>query len=196
MAVDEMTWVKIKNAYETENVPVARLGADFGVAVSTIYRRIKVGGWVRLGQERGVDVAAAPLGALKARRIGPERGLGRRKASQASDREGLARRLFNAIDTKLAQLEERMATAAEMTSADSERETRELANMIRSFEKVTAVAGDLDKRRGKTGKQRDITPGPEERAVDAERMRNEIAERLERLHAQRDAAGGPGGADG
>ena len=66
----------------------------------------------------------------------------------------------------------------ELSAADSEREARELSSMIRSFEKVTEVAADIDKRRRPAaGETKPVRP------EDAERMRQEIAERLERLHA-------------
>lgn len=73
-----------------------------------------------------------------------------------------------------------MGSGRDISAAESERETRELGVMIRSFEKVTEFATEIEKRR-KTAAPERIS------AADAERMRAEIAERLERLNAQGNA---------
>lgn len=84
------------------------------------------------------------------------------------------------MDAKLKRLEARMDSHEELTAAESERETRELGSMIRSFEKVTALAASLEER-DKPKKHK-----PAVAAGDAERMREEIAQRLERLCADRE----------
>ena len=82
-----------------------------------------------------------------------------------------------------------MERGKELSAAESERETRELSTMVRSFEKVTGVAAEIDKqRKPKVG-------GGASSAADAERMCGEIAERLERLHAQRGVEGRSGEAE-
>ncbi|MEL7050006.1 MAG: hypothetical protein AAFO75_13820, partial [Pseudomonadota bacterium] len=65
---------------------------------------------------------------------------------------------------------------------DSERETRELSSMIRSFEKVTACAADLSSK----AKKREQSDGEPTKlgVADAARMRAEITERLEKLFAK------------
>ena len=68
-----------------------------------------------------------------------------------------------------------MGSGREISAAESERETRELGAMIRSFEKVTAFATDIENRRKPAAPERIST-------ADAERMREEIAKRLERLN--------------
>jgi len=84
------------------------------------------------------------------------------------------------MDAKLKRLEARMDSHEELTAAESERETRELGSMIRSFEKVTAFAAVLEERE-KPSKRKLVAAG------DAERMREEITQRLERICADRDA---------
>ncbi|MEQ8825469.1 MAG: hypothetical protein RIC14_13955 [Filomicrobium sp.] len=70
-----------------------------------------------------------------------------------------------------------MQTDHDLSAADSERETRELSTMIRSFEKVAALAGQDQEQSGSSAKPARETTGQ----GDAERMREEIARRLERL---------------
>ena len=79
-----------------------------------------------------------------------------------------------------------MTCGEEPTIADSERETRELAHMIRSFEKVTEVAADIAKPAGGSARAAARKqPVAAYVSADAERMRHAIAERLERLHRAR-----------
>jgi len=87
-------------------------------------------------------------------------------------------RLYRAISLKLEHMEKRMASGESRSAQDEERESRALATLINNFEKVTEAVAGLDKdgdarKPGRTG-------------ADAERMRREIAERLERL-----GGGGP-----
>lgn len=77
-----------------------------------------------------------------------------------------------------------MRSGKALSAADSERETRELGTMVRSFEKVTELAADIDR-----SQQSPATGRAGVTAADAERMRREIAERLERLDAARNAGG-------
>ncbi len=185
MAVDEATWVRVRGAYEKGGRSVAALARDFAVSTSAIHRRAKLERWQRKpARDAGRRETVLPAQAGEAGAAVPP--------ARKVDQERLIARLYGAIDTKLARLEARLSEDGPVSSADSEREARELSNMIRSFEKVTAVAGDLDKRRGKRGKSGAAGDGGAdvERAADAERMRNEIAERLERLHRSGTLAGG------
>lgn len=91
--------------------------------------------------------------------------------SRASQRAVIGR-LYRAISLKLEHMEKRMASGEDRSAQDEERESRALATLITNFEKVTEAVAELD------------TDGDKQRArvgADAERMRREIAERLERL---------------
>lgn len=91
--------------------------------------------------------------------------------SRASQRAVIGR-LYRAISLKLEHMEKRMASGEDRSAQDEERESRALATLITNFEKVTEAVAELntdgDKQRTRVG-------------ADAERMRREIAERLERL---------------
>ncbi|MGE0022760.1 MAG: hypothetical protein AB7S70_03910 [Hyphomicrobium sp.] len=92
--------------------------------------------------------------------------------TRAAQRAVIAR-LYRAISLKLEHMEKRMASGKARSAQDEERESRALATLINNFEKVTEAVAELDQ-------ERDATRAGGIGA-DAERMRREIAERLERL---------------
>ena len=119
-------------------------------------------------------------------------------------RQALIRRLYKAIDMKLKHWEDRMVAGEELSVADSERMAKEVTTMISGFEKVAETEGAIEKRdaqsasasgakrgRGKSGGQR-AADAADDFDRDAERMRREIAARLERLRHGGGAAGGVG----
>ena len=140
-------------------------------------------------------------------------------ASRAT-RGALIVRLYHAIDLKLTQMETLMASANETSSADHERETRALAGLIRNFERVTelqsdhssspksrkstqdrADASERDTRGGAAPSADPSTTGSAAgtagtphttNAASAELLRRDIASRLDRIMAHRDAPGKPG----
>ena len=84
--------------------------------------------------------------------------------------------MLGIIDLQLDQMESRMTSGQPMTTQDEERQARAFAAIAGNLEKVTEAAGDIFR-------------DPEQETsgngdLDAERMRREIAERLERLNAQ------------
>ena len=87
--------------------------------------------------------------------------------------KALIGRLYRAISLKLEHMETRMASGEPRSAQDEERESRALATLINNFEKVTEAVAELDK--DGSGRRRASA------RADAERMRREIAERLERL---------------
>jgi len=101
--------------------------------------------------------------------------------SRGSQR-ALIGRLYRAISLKLEHMEKRMASGKARSAQDEERESRALATLINNFEKVTEAVAELDH----DGNARTAGAG-----ADAERMRREIAERLERLGSSGNAKPGP-----
>ncbi len=97
----------------------------------------------------------------------------------------VAVRILRACCLKLVQLEMRMTSGAVMKAPDSERHTKEMTAMTTNMEKGFDL---LSGRRGKRGDTNSARPD----AADVERLRREIAERLERIQAQRHARGGSG----
>lgn len=181
MSVAETNWAEIRRAYEGGPEAVARLAERFSIPAGRIYRRAKKEGWRR----RELEVPNAE----PSRKAGAARQQPDKPTPSGQDRpvnkQAMIARLYKAIDENLKRLEARMGSDREISVADSERETRELGVMIRSFEKVTEFATEIENRRQPAGREPVST-------ADAERMRAEIAERLERLNAQGNTGSGSG----
>lgn len=176
MSVAETNWAEIRRAYEAGPEAVTRLAERFSVPAGRIYRRAKKERWRRTEALPPSDPGSARAQSRKLREAGCSRPVNKQK---------MIARLYKAIDENLKRLEARMGSERDVSAADSERETRELGVMIRSFEKVTEFATEIENRRQ--------SAAPEGvSAADAERMRTEIAERLERLHAQGNSGSGSG----
>lgn len=92
----------------------------------------------------------------------------------------MIRRLRRALEYKLHDVEQRMERerrdgADAASAADQERDTRTLGALTRLLEKITALSEAADAARG----ARETDPKAE--AADAERRREQIAERIARL---------------
>ncbi|MGL4397678.1 MAG: hypothetical protein ACRCS9_14145 [Hyphomicrobium sp.] len=88
----------------------------------------------------------------------------------------LVQRIYNTIDSELAKLELQKG----VSSQDRERASRALAQMVASLEKAVDMQRAIAK--DKSGRQR---PSDKEALKHAESLRQQIADRLERLHGQR-----------
>jgi hypothetical protein len=152
-------WEAIARDYAAGLLTVLQICEEHAVSQTALYDRAKAEGW--------------PL-----RRASAVLALRRSRA-------GLTKRLLSALDAKLAQLEHRMAkiTASE-TAADGERDARTLHTLLRMLERLREMgeAGGR-KRRGRppkaaAGTMMDIKPD------DAERIRDDLARRLEALRGQ------------
>lgn len=185
MPVVETNWAEIRRAYEDGPETVANLAARYAVSVRRIYSRAKAEDWLRRASQEPKSSKgrkAERPSAAERQETGIPKAQGR---PRRVTRKAMIARLYRAIDDKLKQLEARMSSGSEISAAESERETRELGVMIRSFEKVTEFATEIENRR-KTAAPERISAG------EAERMRNEIAERLERLNGQGNSSAGSG----
>lgn len=123
-------------------------------------------------------VAGAPL-TTKARRI--------KAGGSEGHRRLIISRLYDVIDARLTQMEARVASAKKPTAAESERESRDLANLIKTFEKLMELSAVLAKPApGAADTSRagaDAALAARALADEAEQFRREIAERLDRLRA-------------
>lgn len=184
MRQDQAVWGEIRRLYSKNTLSLTAIAAMHGVSVGRIRRRARAEGWPcrptrSPAQRRGANEeqpASAPRSkasdAVKGNNDAP-RLPGRRNQGQA------IARLFRAISSKLEHMERRMVNGEERSAQDEERETRALATMIRNFERVTEAAAEFDRQRPSTAKPDTAT------RADAERMRGEIAERIERLQERR-----------
>jgi hypothetical protein len=144
------------------------------VSPSAIGRRKKAEKWVRavpLRKQQG----------SRAQETDGERPTERRRA--------MVRRLLDALDKRLTLLEARMAQDGELgvagqSAADAERDARTLTGLGRLYAKLVELddAARADAC-GKTGKSRTLA----ETSDDADRLRRDLALRLQRLNQARDA---------
>jgi hypothetical protein len=90
----------------------------------------------------------------------------------------LAIRLMNALDQKMTAFEKRL-TESDASAADSERDARTLNTLVRLFDRLKTVDVKSLRRTPAT-----TVPIPDAKdAIDADRLRRELARRLARLRA-------------
>ncbi len=178
MQVDDDTWAAVRRAYADTSVPLGEIAERHGLTPMRIGARAKQENWpgreARTSKRRTGETLVEPGGEKKPSRPGalPTRGAQRT----------LIGRLYRAISLKLEHMEKRMASGKARSAQDEERESRALATLISNFEKVTEAVAELDH----DGNARTAGAG-----ADAERMRREIAERLERLGSSGNPKPGP-----
>lgn len=202
MRVDDETWAAVRSAYADTSVPLADIAARHRLTPLAIGARAKWEAWPGR-EERLRSREAAKMGSKKlgSKKVAPNRRA--RKPASQSDRQpeaggrepvpakgrphrlptrdarkSIVGRLYRAISLKLEHMEKRMASGEARSAQDEERESRALATLINNFEKVTEAVAELDKdgNAGRAGARASTSS-----SADAERMRREIAERLERL---------------
>jgi hypothetical protein len=174
--LDPETWAEIRKAYEQTSEPVRRIAARYGISHSTVAAHVLREGWVERAPPgvRVVPPPPAPQPELHAMAV-------RVEPREPDAAEARIRRMLGIIDLQLDQMESRMTSGQPMTTQDEERQARAFGAITGNLEKVTEAAADIFR-----------DPGPDAagngrldaQRLDAERMRREIAERLERLNAQ------------
>lgn len=169
MQVDDDTWAAVRRAYADASVPLSEIAKRFGLTPMRIGSKAKAEDWPGREARMTVKPRAARQAAAFGKPARPSRSgvLPTRGAQKA-----LIGRLYRAISLKLEHMEKRMASGKPRSAQDEERESRALATLINNFEKVTEAVAELDH----DGNARAAGAG-----ADAEHMRREIAERLERL---------------
>ncbi len=203
MGVDEAVWASVRRAHEDTTEPAAQFCRRLGVSASTYYLRRRREEWAsRPGtksvtsrqQVVGSSSLSSPIDKCALTHANDELAE-RASVSDAAPKrrvsaKRLTTRLYAAIDQELQQLEAGAGAGAGAATnvADIERRTRTLMNMIRGLEKVLEL--DTDKKNPKGGRtkrsagQSSDRQQPDVTVDDAERMRQDIAERLKQLHAQ------------
>ena len=188
MGVDETVWASVRHAHEETAEPAAQFCRRLGVSTGAYYYRRKREGWPARSKRTPQDGRRSTTDRQRVGSSAPRRTTGPR----------LVKRLYAAIDQELQQLEAGALDGPVASVADTERRTRTLMNMIRGLEKVLEL--DADKQKTKRGRgKRGTASGARGQTTaisneDANRMRQDIAERLERLHAQWADPSGPDGA--
>jgi hypothetical protein len=177
---------------------VAELCASHGVSRGAIYRRARKEGWPmrakapshrskhRLRSELGKTDARQSAGARTDEPRKSASGRAARKSgapTQAAKRRrgktSLASRLSILLDRKMTDFENRMAEGG-ASAADTERDARTLNTLFRLFEKLKGMGAQS---RSRAAAINDADRQVED-AHDADRLRTELAQRLERLRRQ------------
>ncbi|NJM34786.1 MAG: hypothetical protein HC850_08815 [Rhodomicrobium sp.] len=156
-------WAAIERDYLAGSMTVSELCAVHGIDRNALYRRIREEGWRKRSETSARATAAKVTPAAKSRRPSP----------------GLAERLSTLLDRKMTEFENRMADGS-ATSADTERDARTLNTLVRLLEKLTSPLASNKKRAGATTDAA-LTSKAED---DADRIRSDLAQRLERLRGQ------------
>lgn len=179
-------WAEVRALYESGEGTVRGIADRFGITDTGLQTRARREGWLRRAGRTSSKVGTR----------GPATAVPPGHPTRAV-RQALIRRLYKAIDMKLKHWEDRMTGGEMLSVADSERMAKEVTTMIGGFEKVAETEGAIEKRdantaaataaagtRGRGKRSADAADGSADPSGgDAERMRREIAARLERLRA-------------
>ena len=156
-----------------------RIAARYGVAHSTVAAHVVNEGWVerkpagvRVVPKPAPDASAPePAGALVALAVE------RFEPREPDTAETRIRRMLGIIDLQLDLMERHMTSGQPVTTQDLERQARAFGAIAAKVEASGAHALEH-------GKSSPAKADPAGRAETIERMRREIAERLERLNAE------------
>jgi hypothetical protein len=207
---DAKVWAAIRQAYETSPETVRQLAARFRVSGGQIAYRRQRDGWTPRpsGIDSLRIVQAKRLAGLSGSPTLPDANeppineppLAEPEASDAAGRaarstridgsithqRAIIRRLYAVTDAKLAAIEDRIAAKDSLAGAAADREAREIAAILKTIEKLMELADALA-RPARAAADGDPKPGSAARlaaagiADDAERLRDDLAQRLARL---------------
>jgi hypothetical protein len=167
-----INWEKIERAYIHGDWSLQRISDAYGSSETTIRKRAKKGGWVRL-------VGTKPLPCGRRQRLPGMPRTPRATVEQARRRK-MIDRLLKVLDRKLTEIEARMAEAntesAPRSAADIERDARSLNAFARLYAKLVELEDEA--KTGGQGSDHETSP----RSDDADQLRRDLALRLERLH--------------
>lgn len=206
MMPDAAVWEDIRVAYETTSETKKEIAARFGVSESAIYRYAKEHDWTLrpsgtaallvAGAKRAAGITSVLEPSATPTRKRTKTTSARRKsakpldiASQTKPRRGagttthqiaIIKRLYDVTDAKLSIIESRIASKTPLKPADAERESREIASILKTIEKLKELLDAFARTSAKSGEPK---PGDTASAFagDAERLRQDLAERFARL---------------
>ena len=185
---DQPDWSEIRRLYLDGEFAIAAIAERHGVSAQRITRRAQRERWPPRPPRHRNSATPKPRGKsdAKSRSKRPAIATGSTARSLRA-RRALVRRLYTAIDTKLQQMERRMAHdmateegSSGTTAADHERDTRAIGALIANLSRVTEIEADLERIPG-TAAVPAAQQGDRQLADEAERFRREVAERLARL---------------
>lgn len=149
-------WDALKRAYEQHTGPLEQLAEANNIKLTTLQGYASKFKWAR---PAGVMTTAGGIAAI---------------------RSDIVLRLFAAVSRKLSQLEASMETTDPLSTADHERQSRTIGSLATNLEKVD----DLSRADAGTGGQSAAgkpAVAPETAGNDEDKLRRELAARIERL---------------
>jgi hypothetical protein len=171
-------WAGAEHDFVHGDLSLDRIARRRGMSRTAIVLRAKKKGWVRLVGTKPLKPGPKPR---------PPGALMPKPAAQL--RRDMVRRLLEALDKRLTLLETRMAPDAELgeamqSAADAERDARTLSGLARLYAKLVEL-DDAARADTKGKPERSVTKP--EATDDADRLRHDLALRLQRLNQARDA---------
>jgi hypothetical protein len=173
---------RARTLYEETELSPKDIASILGIGDNTFYRRVKKWGW-RRRRHRVAEVDAAALRAA-ATQDEALRTLGRRVIDHRLAAEDRAEDAILAQIAAFEALQERVAIAA-FTTIDCERGARTLHRLAQALTEVTKARGErakLERSRGTGQDERDPFHDPQ--PEDMDKLRDMLADRLEKLRAQ------------
>jgi hypothetical protein len=174
-------WESVKHDFVHGDWSQRRIALAHGVSERALTFRAKKEGWVRLVGTKKLKPGRKPRA--------PGEPKAKRAAVEEVRRRDIIRRLLEALDKRLIHLEKRMAPDAEsgdvaQSAADAERDARTLSGLARLYAKLVELD---DSASGKGEPDQDQSVMKPEATDDADRLRRDLALRLQRLNQARHA---------
>jgi hypothetical protein len=183
VVLDDDAWAAVRIAYEDTPEPVTRILARFGIQRHQLYDRIAIENWRMRssGVVKSVaDVAppvARPPPLLSSDPVIEATGHSVECDRPVQTHAERMERLYRIIDRLLEKMESNVVNNPNMTAQEQERAAKALTSTMTAMERMTDIADPKKAPETSDG-------GKNNDSAEAERMRREIAERLERLSAK------------
>lgn len=188
VVLDDDAWAAVRTAYEDTPEPVPRILARFQLQKQHLYDRIARENWLMRSKRIVTSAADVPPPVALARqtdrtalRSVPATGEG---SNRPIDRERPVQshaermeRLYRIIDRLLETMESNVVHNPNMTAQEQERAAKAVTSTMTAMERLAEISDPKKAPETSDG-------GKTNDSAEAERMRREIAERLERLSAK------------
>ena len=157
-------WLKIREAYEASGEAVTQICFRFGVSTGALYKRAKAENWPQrsAAKKKPHNKKNTKQGSKK----------GREKLPNKVERRQLIDRLYQAFEKQMSDFESQNALMAD--DGINEKDARTLGSLARTLEKLIELKNEEE-----GGSQ------TQDNEVDIERLREKLAQRLERMRTKR-----------
>ncbi|MEJ2125358.1 MAG: hypothetical protein P8Y47_11290 [Alphaproteobacteria bacterium] len=173
-------WDAIARDYAAGALTITEICTLHSVSPSALYSRANKLRWKKRNG-RDAPKRATNASGKRAPKAAAKSSACKRRAKQPPD---LTQRLLTALDQKMTEFETRMAEGAPLSAADSERDARTLNTLVRLFDKLKTFGektAGAEKSASLTASAANQPSPSGTDAHDADRLRHELAQRLERL---------------